>query len=231
MEVLISSVKTLAGIDNLMIIEELAWESPGENVSASRAKILGRIKSGQCISIATCAGKPVGSQYAFRFNWDGDIKNLGSWDEHTADGWTEKVHVPNGNTGFLVGVGVIPEFRGFKVEHNLKYLRDIKVSELLIAYTIMRLMFNHGGDGSVKRIIGNARVPFYRLHPELSINDYCNLRRDDGKLFDPVLRFHEKMGAIILKPCEFSMDDSESLNAGCWIEYNYDKKIGLPLRI
>lgn len=217
MEVLISSVKTLKDIDKLMIIEELAWGSPGENVLASKAKIEGRIKSGQCISIATYEGKPVGSQYAFRFNWDGKIKNLGSWDKHTAKGWTDKVHVPNGNTGFLIGVGVVPEFRGLKFENNLNLWNEDKISRLLIAFTLRR-MFDIRFD-PVKSIIGNARVPFYHLHPELSINEYCKLHRRDGKLFDPVLRFHEGMGAKLIKPCKFSMEDAESLNAGCWVEY------------
>ena len=219
MKVLLSGVRTLKDVDNLITIEELAWSTPGENVSASKAKIEGRINSGQCVTLAMHGSRPVGSQYAFRFNWDGDIEKLGSWDKHTAEGWTDKVHVPNGNTGFLIGVGVVPEFRGLKVEHNLDFMPPDKISCLLIAITLKRL-FSHGGKFvPVKRIIGNARVPFYHLHPELSIDEYCQLRRKDGKLFDPVLRFHEGMGATLIKPCEFSMEDAESLNAGCWVQY------------
>ena len=219
MKVLLKSVKTLEDIDNLIIVEELAWGSPGENVLASRAKIEGRINSGQCISLAMCDGKPIGSQYAFRFNWDGDTKKLGSWDKHTAEGWTDKVHIPNGNTGFLIGVGVIPEFRGLKFENNLRLWPADKISRLLIAFTLRKMFDIRADIEPVKSIIGNARVPFYHLHADLSIKEYCKLRREDGKLFDPVLRFHKSMGAELIKPCKFSMEDAESLNAGCWVKY------------
>lgn len=203
----------------LVEIEKRAWSTPGENIEASQEKLRRRISphSGQTAVLAMVGNDPAGSQYAFRFHWDGSIEGLTSWDTFTAEGWTDKVHVPEGETGFLVGVGVIPEFRGIKFAHDLRWEGKYKISELLIARTLDEQF----SLPWVKCVIANARIPFYHKRPDLSVYDYCHLRRDDGKLYDPVLRFHERMGAEIIKPVTFSMEDTESLNAGCWVMYEH----------
>jgi hypothetical protein len=153
--------------------------------------------------------------------------------------------VLGGNTGFLVGVGVVPQVRGKRygrvcvakgpeygpahlvafepgvevpshpeLVSHLRWHGCYKISELLIARTLDTLF-----DAGVQHVIGNARVPAFHQRPDMHISDYCRLRRPDGKLFDPVLRFHERMGAEVLKPVEYSMEDTESRNAGCWVIY------------
>lgn len=203
----------------LVEIEKRAWCTPGENIEASQEKLRRRLSPqfGQTAVLAMVGDKPAGSQYAFRFNWDEDVERLSSWDEYTAHGWTEKVHVPSGHTGFLVGVGVVPEFRGKKFAHDLRWKGEYKISELLIATTLEEQF----SKPWVRRVIANARIPGYCTQPSLSVEEYCALRRPDGKLYDPVLRFHERMGARILKPVPFSMEDAESLNAGCWVLYEH----------
>ncbi|MEK7099117.1 MAG: hypothetical protein AAB916_01205 [Patescibacteria group bacterium] len=224
------------GIDELLFVETQAWgTTSGENLEASREKIIRRIRSfPEGITLATIWGPegiyeesdPVGSQYAFRCEWNGDPTALSSWDEHTADGWTDTVHCPDGNTGFLVGVGVVPGYRQYLFYHNhlapmhpwggTQWEKPMRISELLIAVTLDNL-FKLG----VERIIGNARIPGYHFRPTLTVEEYCKLRREDGKLSDPVLRFHERMGAEILKPVLYSMEDPESRNAGCWVIYRH----------
>lgn len=204
-------------MDKLLEVEKLAWSSPGQNIEASREKIEKRLESfGEGITLALVNGQPAGSQYSFRFSWNGNKTILTSWDAFTAKGWTNRVHRSTGNTGFLVGVGVVPEFRGQLVDHNLRWSGKYKVSILLVARTL-DILFDQG----VRQVIGNARVPCYHQKPGLTIDEYCQLRRDDGKLFDPVLLFHESLGAKILKPVPYAMDDAESLNAGCWVIYNH----------
>jgi|GEM_PF-2475029 len=203
-------------LGHLMLVETEAWGTAGENIGASRDKIARRIASFPAgVTLArTNDSQPVGSQFAFRFDWNGSPEALTSWDDLTACGWTDTVHCPQGNTGFLVGVGVAPAFRQKEFVHALRWKKPMRASALLIAVTLDTL-FRLG----VKQVIGNARVPAYHKRPELSVDDYCSLRRDDGKLFDPVLRFHEAMGADITKPVAYSMDDPESRNAGCWVVY------------
>ncbi len=207
---------TVEHVDLLVEVENLAWSSPGENITASREKLKLRVESGQTVVLATVEGRAAGSQYAFQFNWDEDIENLCSWDEYTQEGWTNKVHNPKGKTGFLVGIGVVPEFRRIKIDHNLTqyWPKKYKISDLLAAKTLKNL-FQKG----VSKVIANARIPFYHKKSHLNVDDYCHLRREDGKPFDPVLRFHERMGGKIIKPVSFSMEDEESLNGGCWVMY------------
>lgn len=200
----------------LLQVEHLAWNSPGAHIEAPRDKLLLRIQSFTAgVTLATIDGQAVGSQYAFRMNWDGDSESLGSWDYHTAEGWTNRVHCPAGNTGFLVGVGVVPAYRGLRFTHNLPDIPGFyKVSELLIARTLQVLF-----DLGVRAVIGNARIPGYHTQPDLPLPEYCKLHGPDGRLYDPVLRFHKRMGARMLKPVDYSMEDAESRNAGCWVLY------------
>lgn len=201
----------------LQQVERLAWSSDGENIAAAADKILARLHAfSEGVTLATVSDQPAGSQYAFRFHWDGDPNTLTSWDAMTSEGWYDRVHCSNGNTGFLVGVGVVPQFRGTRLRHNLPHPGEYKLSELLIARTLDRLF-----AAGVTAVVGNARVPAYHLRPDLSIAAYCALRRCDSTLFDPVLRFHERMGAAVLKPVEYSMEDAESRNAGCWVIYRH----------
>jgi len=206
----------------LLEVEQKAWNVPGEHISASEEKIIKRIQGvgdGQSVVLVTIDEKAAGSQFAFRFNWDKNIKNLGSWDNHTHCGWTNKVHVADGDTGFLVGVGVVPEFRGIKLIHGQRWKMKMKISELLIAQTLDNLFFGDQESGKVKQVIANARIPWYHKNPGLTVEEYCHLKRKDGKPYDPVLRFHLRMGAVIIKPIKFAMEDPESNNGGCWVLY------------
>ena len=210
-------------LHQLVEVEKLAWNSPGALIAASSHKIARRIQSypkGVTLAVledgrAGTMREAVGSQYAFRLDWDGDPNKLKSWDEHTAEGDTASIHNPKGNTGFLVGVGVVPEFRGQHLFHNLSRPNgSFKASELLIARTLDALF-----DDGVSQVIANARIPAYHTRPNLDVFTYCHLVGADSRPYDPVLRFHLRMGAKILKPVEYAMHDAESLNGGCWVLY------------
>lgn len=213
---------TQKDLPQLLEVERLAWATPGENMAATQDKIARRIPEEhgtQSVVLASVNGEAAGSQYAFRFNWDRDISKLASWDEYTRCGWTHLAHSDCGETGFLVGVGVVPRFRGLRVDHNLRWKGRHKISEMLIAITLDNLFLPDSGKG-VTAVIANARIPFYHRMPQLSVFEYCEFRRDDDLLYDPVLRFHERMGARLIKPVAYSMEDAESLNGGCWVLYS-----------
>ena len=205
----------------LMQVETQAWNTVGEDICASSEKIKKRmlkLPNNTLIAydLSSDDRSVAGSQYCFKLDWNGDPTLLTSWDDLTEKGNIEKVHNPKGNTGFLVGVGVVPEYRNKKYGHTLWFKEKYKVSELLIAFALNKLF-----EANALQVIANARIPHYHLKPEMNVVDYCNYRKDDGKLFDPVLRFHERMGAKILKPVEFSMEDEESRNGGCWVLYTH----------
>ncbi len=198
-------------------VERLAWNSPGEHIAATSEKIDSRLCCfSDGVTLATVNGCAAGSQYAFRMQWDGDPEALTTWDEMTNQGWYDRVHDSHGNTGFLVGVGVVPQFRGELMQHNLRWSGAYKLSELLIARTLA-VLFNAG----VSHVIGCARVPLYHRFPGYTVEQYCALRRPGNDLVDPVLRFHERMGARLLKPVSGAMEDPESMHAGCWVVYHH----------
>lgn len=195
-------------------VEKLAWSSPGENIEANPEKIRQRLESfSQGVTLALVGEKAAGSQYSFLFNWDGNLEKLTTWDEMTSEGWTNKVHNAEGNTGFLVGVGVVPEFRGQLFETNVCAGKH-KISESLISYTLEKLF-----AGNVGSVVACARIPLYHTWPDLTVAEYCKLRREDGKLYDPVLRFHERLHAKLIKPVAYAMEDAESMNGGCFVQY------------
>jgi hypothetical protein len=200
----------------LLSVEQKAWADDGQNLSATIDKISSRVDVFPCgVTLATVDGSVAGSQYAFQMTWDGSKDSLTSWDDITHSGcyWTR--HIPDGNTGFLVGVGVIPDYCGVRFTEVGRWTEALKISELLIARTL-DVLFDRGCE----RVIANARIPCYHNRPDLRVEEYCSLRRSvDNALYDPVLRFHERMGACILKPVEYSMHDPESRDAGCWVMY------------
>lgn len=203
-------------VNLLCEVERLAWSSPGENITANLDKIAARLEVFPTgVTLATVGDKPAGSQFAFTFDWDGDLAKLTTWDELTNYGWTSIVHRHHAKTGFLVGVGVVPEFRGLRFMYNLTGIGERKISELLIILTLRKLF-----ECGVNRVIACARVPAKIQQPQMEIGDYCRFRREDGQLYDPVLRFHERLGASIIKPVAYAMEDAESMNAGCWVKYD-----------
>lgn len=201
-------------VERLTYVESRAWGSPGENIQAGQDKIRARLRCWRDgVTLASIDGSPAGSQYAFRFHWQGELAALTTWDDLTQCGWYDQVHQPTGNTGFLVGVGVVPMFRGLLLSGE-GWDGSRKCSELLIARTLQRLFL-----AGVSSVVGCARVPGYHRRPDLPLEEYCALRRADGTLEDPVLRFHERMGAVVIKPVVRAMEDPESLNAGAWVVY------------
>ncbi len=210
-------------LKRLLEVERLAWGSDGENLAASFDKIQDRVDTcPRFVFLALLQNKDtlstVGSQFAFTTKWDGDISVLGSWDDFMNKGWIGSLHEESGKTGVLVGVGVIKKYRGEKFFSNVFPKSQHKASELLIAFALESLFNSY-----VEEVIGNARVPGYHTLSEenLEIQEYCSLREPNGLLFDPVLRFHERMGAEILKPVNYAMEDPESLNCGCWVIYRH----------
>lgn len=201
-------------LNALCKVEHLAWSSPGENIEANRVKIEARVRSFQTgVSLALVEDKAAGSQYSFTFEWNNEVSVLTTWDELTSYGWINKVHKDGANTGFLVGVGVCPEFRRQKFMSNI-IEGERRISELLIIYTLQKL-FNIG----VTQVIACARIPLYYTKPSLDVYEYCSLKGETGEPYDPVLRFHKRLGADFIKPVPYAMEDAESQNGGCWVIY------------
>lgn len=113
-------------------------------------------------------------------------------------------HHPDGEIFQLIGVGVIPAFRG---DHVGRQLVDRQ-----IAYA--------RSLPSVRRILGFTRPSRYFRFRDLPIEDYLRRRNSHGRLFDPVLAFHLEAGArIVSVHRNFRPNDERALGHGVLIEY------------
>jgi hypothetical protein len=54
----------------------------------------------------------------------------------------------------------------------------------------------HGLDG----VVAPVRPSWKERYPLTAIERYARWRRPDGLLFDPWMRVHERLGAVVLKP-------------------------------
>lgn len=143
-------------------------------------------------------------------NWD-DIVKMGlpkDWYEATDSGNVLKTHKLDGNTGFLIGVGITPEVRGLKLVDKLveAVLKDAK-------------------NKNLKQVIGYERLPdFHKYSNQMPIEKYFNAKREDGQYLDPVSRFHSRMGAKLLCLIHNAMyDDKESKGYGALAWYDLKK--------
>ncbi len=81
--------------------------------------------------------------------------------------------------------------------------------------------FARGLDG-VKRILGFTRPVKFHEHDEVSMDEYVQLRGDDGKQIDPVLSFHLDNGASLVQPVErYRPDDPDTCGYAVLIEYPF----------
>jgi len=74
------------------------------------------------------------------------------------------------------------------------------LSRVLLEHMV-GLARQHGLDS----LIAPVRPTLKHLYPLIPIDSYIRWRREDGLLFDPWLRTHERMGAELLAPCPESM--------------------------
>ena len=142
--------------------------------------------------------------------WD-DLIKMGlskDWYEATDSGYVLKTHKPDGNTGFLIGVGITPEARGLKLVDKL-----------------VEAVLKNAKNKGLKQVIGYERLPgFHKYSDQMSIEDYFNAKREDTQYLDPVSRFHSRMGAKLLCTIPNAMyDDGESLGYGALAWYDLSR--------
>jgi hypothetical protein len=74
-----------------------------------------------------------------------------------------------------------------------------------VAGELLRGMSALGAAHGLKRFIAPVRPSFKERYPLTPIERYVTWRRDDGQLFDPWMRLHERLGARVAAPLPESM--------------------------
>jgi GNAT superfamily N-acetyltransferase len=78
---------------------------------------------------------------------------------------------------------------------------------------MVELARSHGLDG----VIAPVRPTLKHLYPLIAIERFMRWRREDGQLFDPWLRTHERLGGELLDPAPESMHVDG--DAGEWTDW------------
>ena len=183
-------------------IDRACWPA---GIAADEAKFRARIQAyseGQWA--AEQDGKVVGLATAQRITSAFWQSGLVEFDRLTDDGRFSGSHEPEGELFQLISVSVLPEARGSRlgrrlVDHEIDFARSLP---------------------GVCRIIGITRPIGLHRHPEISLEEYVTLRRENGRYVDPVLDFHLGAGArvVSIHP-NYRPADTEALGYGVLIEY------------
>jgi len=75
--------------------------------------------------------------------------------------------------------------------------------------------------GGIEKVVGVTRCRDYRHHQHQPMSDYIQRRDEQGKLIDPILRFHQSHGATIRQILpKYRVEDTDNLGMGILIEYD-----------
>ena len=149
-------------------------------------------------------GRVVGSAAAQRVTEEFLADNQSSYEPLTDHNRFTHSHTPSGEIYQLIGVGVVPSFRGRQlgrqlVDFQLNFARSL---------------------AGVRRIVGFTRPAGYAQHVAVPIEEYVRRRGNDGRLLDPVLAFHVDAGAQIVSIHKgFRPADDDACGYGVLIEY------------
>ena len=183
-------------------VEQVSWPT---RLAATEADCLARIEAfaeGQWVAVL--ANRVVGASTAQRITSTFLEAKRHSYREITDNGQFTNSHHPDGEIYQLIGVSVLPEFRGDQfgrrlVDQQIDFARSLP---------------------DVRRILGFTRPAGYHRHRDLAIEEYITRRDDKGMLLDSVLAFHLDAGAKIVSVCPgFRPEDRESFGYGVLIEY------------
>ncbi|MEW5923557.1 MAG: GNAT family N-acetyltransferase [Candidatus Zixiibacteriota bacterium] len=95
---------------------------------------------------------------------------------------------------FALQIVVNPEYRGFAL--------STKAIQVMIAVA---------RKNGCNALYAPVRPNHKHIYPETSIDDYIEWKNGDGRLFDPWMRVHNRLGADVIKVCHESMRISGSI--------------------
>lgn len=124
-----------------------------------------------------------------------------TWEEITDNGYIRN-HNPNGNTLYVVDIGVRPAFR-----------------KLGLGKWLMLSMYDVVVHSGLERLLGGGRMPGYsKKANELSADQYLGAVMK-GELKDPVITFLLRCGRTPLKVVPNYLDDEESCHYATLMEW------------
>lgn len=184
------------------------WRAPREKFAARIGKfpqgVFGIFENSDLVGVTT--------SMRINFGLEGIDSYHKTWDKITGDGFIT-THEPEGNTLYVVSVGVQKQSQGNG------YGQLLVAKQFELAKTL-----------GCKYLMLGARLPKFRgylksqgINPEempetelvQKAQEYLNLKRDDGQTQEPEIRFYERCGLKVLKLTDPNFGpDPESCNFG-----------------
>ena len=190
---------TPSDIEQTQIARNEAWGAGALDFSEDQLSNKELIKNGVLFLTAFADGKGAGTIISSRLNYDLK-KPIRTWLEVSDEGRGGN-HIPNGETLYVLSLGVSPKYRGGGIGAQLVY----KVQELCVKL-------------NCKHVVLGCRIPDYHKYAEIPIDQYILLKRADGEFLDKEMRFYARCGMRFLKPMPEYMSgsraDPDSLNYG-----------------
>lgn len=180
-------------IDAISGLEIRVW---GEN-AATKENITNRIMTfplGNVVAII--GGKITGFVSTVIIN-EQKAENYKSWYQYTDNGNIVNSFDPDGKLLFGASLTVDTDTRNEGVG-----------SRLLIEIARMSI------SNRLKAGILGGRLPLYHTKPELSVEQYAELKDARGRIFDPELRLYKRMGLKVVKFQKDYFNDPDSLDYG-----------------
>ena len=186
----------------MAVVDAASWPSGmATDADGYRSRVLA-YPDGQLLAISN--GEIVGVSTSQRISAEYLQRTSDSYSELTDNDRFTASHQNDGEIYQLIGVSVLPKFRGFNLGRQL-------VDEQINRARNIR---------GVERIIGFTRPAGHREHAEIPMSTYISMCRPSGMHVDPVLAFHLEAGARIVSIHPgFRPEDSESSCYGVLIEY------------
>lgn len=152
-------------------------------------------------------GELAGSMTGVVVNFDPDEPDH-TWEDITDYGYIRN-HKPDGNTLYVVDIGVRPKYR-----------------KLGLGKWLMFSMYDVVIQLGLDRLLGGGRMPGYHLHAEkMSASEYLDAVVR-GKLKDPVITFLLQSGRTPVRVVAEYLEDDESLNYAALMEWKNPFRMG-----
>lgn len=205
-EATIDDIDRLADIDLLLFDKAYGTEKPKKKEVVEMLTQRLNNNPGWML-VAEINGVVEGFFSAFRT--DKPLSEFESWDASTASGTLDGVVNPNGKYGYITNM-------------TMKH----EAVELGAEDMILAKLFSRGIKAGVDYVYFISRMPYFKRwldekgievdekNRDALANEYLNLRREDGKRYDPQVRMYEGLGNKMVRLASEAFQDEASLNYG-----------------
>jgi ribosomal protein S18 acetylase RimI-like enzyme len=184
-------------LDDIEKIVDLENETWPEGIRASRSEFESRIKTFPegVIAIKSDSGEIVGLITSMIIDKE-EVSRLKRWENITSDGMIYR-HNPDGNSLYIVSLGVSPRYRRRGLGKKLLQTQIDLGKKLCLDYLVL-----------------GSRVPdFYKY--DGTIEEYLAEKDDEGYSIDSLVRFYQRCGLRVEEvKANYMEDDKESRNYG-----------------